>query len=109
MIQTLPNLQLLLDGRVGVGQIRSLEVEDLLTRASVPLDNGPVKDLITGRRVLVTGAGRVDRVRAVPAAREFLQPSRLVLYERYENGLYAIATELADQRMGETGGCPVRC
>ena len=36
----------------------------------------------------------------MPAAS--LQPSRLVLYERYENGLHAIVTELADKRMGQT-------
>ena len=30
-----------------------------------------------------------------------LQPSRLVLYERYENGLHAIVTELFDKRLGE--------
>ena len=100
-IKTLPNLRALVDGRVGVSQIRSLEVADLLTRPSVGLDNGPVKDLITGRRVLVTGAGgsigsELCRQLAV------LQPSRLVLFERYENGLHAIATELADTRMGDT-------
>ena len=65
------------------------------------LDNGPVKTLITGRRVLVTGAGGSigsELCRQLTS----LQPSRLVLYERYENGLHAIITELADQRMGET-------
>ena len=100
-IKTLPNLRALIGGRVGVSQIRSLEVEDLLTRTPVDLDNGPVEDLITGRRVLVTGAGGSigsELCRQLAS----LQPSRLVLYERYENGLHAIANEMADKRMGDT-------
>ena len=57
--------------------------------------------MITGRRVLVTGAGGSigsELCRQLAS----LQPSRPVLYERYENGLHAIVTELADKRMGET-------
>ena len=100
-IKTLPNLRALIDGRVGISQIRKLEVEDLLTRPLVGLDNGPVKALITGRRVLVTGAGGSIGSELCRQLAD-LQPSRLVLYERYENGLHAIATELADRRMGET-------
>ena len=100
-IKTLPNLLALIGGHVGVSQIRNLEIKDLLTRTAVGLDSGPVKELISGRRVLVTGAGgSIGSELCRQLAR--LQPSRLVLYERYENGLYAIITELADKQMGET-------
>ncbi len=100
-IKTLPSLRAILDDRVDVTQIRELELADLLPRAPVGLDADPVKDLITGRRVMVTGAGGAigsELCRQLAA----LQPSRLVLYERYENGLHAVATELVDKRLGDT-------
>ena len=100
-IKTLPSLQALIGGRVGVSQIRGLEVEDLLPRAPVGLDNRRVKALIAGRHVLVTGAGGSigsELCRQLAT----LRPSRLVLFERYENGLHAIATELADTLRVET-------
>ena len=100
-IKMRPNVSAVNGRRVVVDQTRSLAVEDLLARTPVGLDNGPVKALITGRRVLVTGAGGSigsELCRQLAS----LQPSRLVLYERYENGLHAIVTELADKRMGQT-------
>src|SRR5207237_9231856 len=56
-IKTLPNLRDLIDGKVELAQIRSLAVEDLLARAPIGLDPEPVKTLVRGRRVMVTGAG----------------------------------------------------
>src|SRR5206468_7449754 len=56
-IKTLPNLRDLIDGKVDLAKIRSLSVEDLLVRSPVGLDIQPVKSLIAGRRVMVTGAG----------------------------------------------------
>lgn len=95
-IMTLPNLRDLLDGKVAVGQIRKLAVEDLLVRAPVGLNPQPVRRLIEGRRVLVTGAGGSigsELCRQICAC----QPGRLVLFERNENGLYAITNELLDR------------
>lgn len=96
-----PNLSALHGGRVSIDSIRGMAVEDLLARNPVGLDNGPVEALITGRRVLVTGAGGSigsELCRQLAC----LRPSQLVLYERYENSLHAIDTELTDRRMGET-------
>jgi FlaA1/EpsC-like NDP-sugar epimerase/UDP-N-acetylmuramyl pentapeptide phosphotransferase/UDP-N-acetylglucosamine-1-phosphate transferase len=92
-IQTLPNLRDVVDGRVAVNQIRTLSVEDLLERVPIPLDSGPVKHLIEGRRVLVSGAGGSigsELSRQIAA----LRPSALLLLDRYENGLHAVTTEL---------------
>src|SRR5574337_755813 len=95
-ITTLPNLRDVLDGRIEVNRIRNLSIEDLLERAPVGLDSVPVRLLIQGKRVLVTGAGGSigsELCRQIVA----LHPSSLVLYERYENGLYAVAHELASR------------
>jgi FlaA1/EpsC-like NDP-sugar epimerase len=91
-IQTLPNLRDILNGRVTVNQIRRLSVEDLLERVPVGLDVERVRDLVAGKRVLITGAGGSigsELSRQIGA----LAPSGLVLLDRYENGLHGLTIE----------------
>jgi FlaA1/EpsC-like NDP-sugar epimerase len=91
-IQTLPNFRDLFNGRVSVSQIRRLSVEDLLERAPVGLDVEPVRDLVAGKRVLITGAGGSigsELARQIGA----LAPAALMLLDRYENGLHALMIE----------------
>src|SRR4029077_15760098 len=98
-IRTLPNLQELMDRKVDVSQIRSLAIEDLLSRAPVGLDPAPLSRLISRKRVLVTGAGGSigsELCRQIMT----LEPASLVLLDRYENGLHALATDLADHGGG---------
>jgi FlaA1/EpsC-like NDP-sugar epimerase len=103
-IKTLPNLRDIIDGKVEVGQIRNLAVEDLLARAPVGLDRRPLQQLIAGRRVMVTGAGgSIGSELCRQIAR--LKPAALVMFERYENSLHEIAVELQDQRV--LGAFPV--
>jgi FlaA1/EpsC-like NDP-sugar epimerase len=94
-ITTLPNLREIIDGKVTLKQIRSLSIEDLLARAPVGLDMAAVRQLIAGKRVMVTGAGGsigAELCRQIAP----LGPENLVLFERYENGLYAVANDLAE-------------
>ena len=93
---TLPSLSQLVNGQVSVKQIRPLAIEDLLPRSQVALNTEDGRRLVQGKRVLVTGAGGSigsELCRQIGA----LEPSELILYERYENSLYAIANELADR------------
>jgi FlaA1/EpsC-like NDP-sugar epimerase len=93
-ISTLPDLGELLNRKVGVEQIRDLAVEDLLERDPIDLDKAPVQRLIRGQRVLVTGAGGSIGSELCRQILD-LEPSELVLLERYENALFVIAGELA--------------
>jgi FlaA1/EpsC-like NDP-sugar epimerase len=96
-ITTLPNLQELVNGEVGIKEIRPLAIADLLPRAQVAMDDRPIREMIAGSRVLVTGAGGSigsELCRQIAS----LGPERLILYERYENGLYAVANDLTDRR-----------
>jgi FlaA1/EpsC-like NDP-sugar epimerase len=95
-ITVLPNLRDLLDGTVTVNQIRKLSIEDLLPRAPVGLDDAPLRDLLAGRRVLVTGAGGSIGTELCLQIAAF-KPDALVLFERTENSLYAITNLLADR------------
>jgi FlaA1/EpsC-like NDP-sugar epimerase len=93
-IKTLPSVRDILDGRVALHQIRELTVEDLLPRAPVDLSSAPLRQLIEGRRVMVTGAGgSIGSELSRQIAK--LAPASLVLYERYENSLYTITNDLA--------------
>ena len=54
---TMPSYDDLLAGRLSVSSIRQVELEDLLGREAVSLDDAGLHDLLGGRVVLVTGAG----------------------------------------------------
>ena len=98
-INTLPRLSEIVSGKVAVGQIRKLAIEDLLARPPVGLDPAPVRALVSGRCVMVTGAGGSigsELCRQIAA----LGPRTLVLFERYENSLFAITNELQDRWPG---------
>jgi FlaA1/EpsC-like NDP-sugar epimerase len=77
-------------------QLLPISVEDLLGRAQIVLDAIPVRDLLGGRRVLVTGAGGSigsEIVRQVCA----IGPSAICLVDASEFNLYTIDAEVAER------------
>ena len=81
-------------GNVAVDAIREVEIEDLLGRESVAPDAALLGRCITGKVVLVSGAGgSIGSELCRQIVR--LQPSRLVLMELSEFALYSIEQELA--------------
>lgn len=92
-IRTLPGLMDIAHGRVEIGHIRELAVEDLLGRSSVEPDIELMLRTIRGRTVMVTGAGGSigsELCRQLVA----LEPATLLLLELSEYGLYEIHREL---------------
>jgi len=95
-IRTLPSLQQLVSRRVTVGEIQDLAIEDLLRRSPAGLEISDLRQVIAGRRVLVTGAGGSigsELCRQIAG----LDPEALFMLDRHENGLHAVACDLADR------------
>lgn len=57
-VMTIPSLEDLVAGRVSVSSLRRIELEDLLGRDPVQLDDSGLHQLLTGQVVMVTGENR---------------------------------------------------
>lgn len=91
--KVIPSLGEVVEGREWLGSMRSVKLSDLLRRPPVELDNAGISELISGRVVLVTGAGGSIGSEICRQALAF-NPKRLVLVERAENALYLVHQEL---------------
>ena len=92
-VKTLPSLAEIATGEVTVDDIRDVEIEDLLGRDIVAPDEALLDKNITGKTVMVTGAGGSI---GSELCRQILrlQPRKLVLFENNEYALYALEKEL---------------
>ena len=95
-IKTLPSVKQLLANPEALRQVRPMSLEDLLQREPIQMDRQELHPLLEGKRVLVTGAGgSIGSELCRQIAR--YQPATLILFERYENGLFALDLELRAQ------------
>lgn len=93
--RTIPALVDLISGEVKVDRIREVNVEDLLGRESVSLNEESIKELVFNQVIMVTGAGgSIGSELARQVARYV--PRKIVLVGRGENSLYLIEQELRE-------------
>ncbi|MBU0655933.1 MAG: polysaccharide biosynthesis protein [Gammaproteobacteria bacterium] len=93
-IRTLPSLNDLVDGKITLADIREISIDDLLGRDAVPPDNKLLHANITGKVVMVTGAGgSIGSELCRQIAK--LAPQQLLLFEQSEYALYSIDQELS--------------
>jgi FlaA1/EpsC-like NDP-sugar epimerase len=91
--QTIPALYDVLQGKVEISRFRNVRVEDLLERDIVTFDQGSVKEFLSRKTVMVTGAGgSIGSELSRQVARH--APTRLLLVERAEFALFQIDHEL---------------
>jgi FlaA1/EpsC-like NDP-sugar epimerase len=98
VVKTLPGLYELIAGDIGLaGQIRPVQVEDVLGREQVEVDLDEVASYLEGHTVLVTGAGgSIGSELCRQIAR--VRPSRLILVDNAEGPLFEIERELVTER-----------
>jgi FlaA1/EpsC-like NDP-sugar epimerase len=89
----LPLIEDLVSGKVSVKQIRDVEVEDLLGREPIELDMSSISKKLTGKTVLVTGAGGSIGSEICRQISRF-SPERILLLGHGENSIYQIDMEL---------------
>lgn len=92
-VRTIPCLYEVLLGRVKVSRIRDVQIEDLLGREPVQLDEPEIARFVTGKVVMVTGAGGSIGMELARQVARF-RPSELLLVERAEFALFNIDREL---------------
>jgi FlaA1/EpsC-like NDP-sugar epimerase len=90
---TVPSFDDLLGGRVAISQLRAVELDDLLGRDPVQLDDAGLHALLTSNTVLVTGAGGSIGSELCRQIALFA-PQSLLLFEASEFALYNMEQEL---------------
>ncbi|MED1204708.1 polysaccharide biosynthesis protein [Heyndrickxia acidicola] len=91
--KTMPMIEDLATGKISINQIRDVEVEDLLGREPIELDMSSISKKLTGKTVLVTGAGGSIGSEICRQICKF-QPEMLLLLGHGENSIYTIDMEL---------------
>ena len=93
-VRMLPSVSDLAGGRVTADDLQEVSIEDLLGRDAVPPNQQLLSKAVTGKAVIVTGAGGSI---GSEICRQIinLKPTRLVLYEMSELALFFIEKELS--------------
>ncbi len=91
--QIVPSLHEIIHGRVQISRIRDVQIEDLLGREAVQLDDENLHEFLSEKTVMVTGAGGSIGSELVRQVAEF-NPKLLLLVERNEFVLFQIEREL---------------
>ncbi len=100
-VAVLPSLSELLDGVVGVSDLRPVTEEDLLGRHAIDTDIDAIAGYLTGRRVLVTGAGGSIGSELCRQVSRFA-PAELVMVDRDESALHALQLSIEGRALLDT-------
>ena len=91
--RVLPTTEEVIDRQGAMNSLRNVQIEDLLGRDPIELDNKNIKNLIKDKTILVTGGGGSI---GSELCRQIIKykPQNLVILDIYENTLYDIEIEL---------------
>ena len=92
-IKVLPGIYQLLNGDVTASKMRNVEIDDLLGRDPVTINQCEIFEMISGKTVLVTGGGGSI---GSELCRQIAQhaPKKLIVFDIYENNVYELQQEL---------------
>ncbi|NRG44270.1 polysaccharide biosynthesis protein [Bacillus sp. CRN 9] len=94
--QIVPRLEEIVQGKKSINQINDVKVEDLLGRTSVQLDDEGILDEISGKTILITGAGGSIGSEICRQVTKY-DPDKIVLLGHGENSIYTIEMELREK------------
>ena len=100
-MKIIPTLEEILHGKLNIAAFREVQMEDLLGRETVDLSAGAaeVDAAVRGTRILITGAG--GSIGSELAHQLFnLNPEKLILLDKDENGLHDVFSHLASGAEG---------
>ena len=92
-LQTVPGVYQLLNGEVSVSTLKNVEIQDLLGREQIKVNNEEILNAIGDKIVLVTGGGGSigsELCRQIATS----NPKQLIIFDMYENNAYDIHQEL---------------
>lgn len=99
-IRVLPSVSDIIKNKNLLQNLRDIEIEDLLGREPITLSNDNIEELIKGQTILVTGGGGSIGSELCRQIAKF-NPSKLIIFDIYENNLYNIEMELKQNHYDE--------
>ena len=99
-IRILPGITDIIKNKTLIQNLRNVEIEDVLGREQIVLNNESIGELIKGNTILVTGGGGSI---GSELCRQIVKynPKTLVIFDIYENNLYNIVMELRQNHFDE--------
>ena len=92
-VQVIPGFYEMIDGKVSMSRLREVQIQDLLGRDEIVVDNKEIHSFINGKVVMVTGGGgSIGSELCRQIAKE--DPKLLIIFDIYENNAYEIQQEL---------------
>ena len=97
-VKVLPGVNDLLHGRVGIKDVRDIDLPDLLGRRQIDTDIASIAGYLTGQRVLVTGAGGSIGSELCRQISRW-NPGSLIMLDRDESALHAVQLSIEGRAM----------
>jgi len=93
IVKILPDFEEVIDGNIGLNNLRDLNTNDLLKREPVVLDNIGIKNYIKDKVILITGGGGSIGSEICRQISRF-SPKLVLILDIYENNAYDLQNEL---------------
>lgn len=93
VLKNIPPVDNWIQGKLNFGQIQRVKIEDLLQREAIKLDNPKIKENVSGKTILVTGAAGSIGSELVRQLISY-KPAKLILVDQAETPLFELMFDL---------------
>lgn len=92
-IKILPSTEEILNEKISLNNVRDISIEDLLGRSPIQIDTQIIKNFITNKKILVTGAAGSIGSQLCKEILKF-KPAQLITLDQNETGIFYLKNEL---------------